>query len=125
MKKGNNFIVVILFCLVLLLGGVLIYLNFFSNYGKYEDVSNFSELSDIFENKLSNYKVENVAKLEKNIVNLNNLTNKEKVEIAYYGIKDKVEDAYNNGIDASLMDDYLKELFGSDFKWKKESILDS
>lgn len=123
MKKGNNFIIIVLVGLILLFGGIYIYLNFFSDYGKYKEVNNFNELVTVFENKFSKYKIENISKLEKNITNLNNLTNKEKVEIAYYGIRDKALDSYTNGIDAKLMDDYLNGLFGNDFKWKKDSIL--
>lgn len=121
--KNNNYVIICLLGLIFILVGLFVYLNFFSDYGNYKDVNNFNELSNVFEDKISSYKLENIAKLERNIVDLNNLKNEEKVDIAYNGINDKVENAYENGIDAKLMDDYLKGLFGSDFKWKKESIL--
>ena len=123
MKKNNDLMLIGLLGLIFILVGLFVYLSFFSDYGNYKDVNNFSELSTVFEEKLDKYNLENVAKLERNIVDLTNLTNKEKVDIAYYGIREKIENAYENGIDGKLMDDYLKELFGPDFKWKKESIL--
>ena len=81
MNKKNDLLLVFISAFTLLLIGAFVYLNFFYDDNKennYKEVDNFSEMSLVFDNLMEENKLENVARLEKNIYDFNKITNDEK-----------------------------------------------
>ena len=45
-----------------------------------------------------------------------------KINLAYYSVKDKIEDIYENGINVEEMENYFKNAFTQTIYWDKSSI---
>lgn len=128
--KKNNIIIVMLSAMILLLSAALIYFMFFYEDGSYTIINtnshtDYKEIKDeniknTFTDVVKNNKLENIAKLEEDIDSFNNLSNKKKIDIGYYGVIDDITDPYSTGIDADLIDNYFKDTFKDNIYIDKE-----
>lgn len=122
-SKKNDLVLVFISAFTLLLIGAFVYLNFFYDDNKennYKEVDNFSEMSVTFNNLMTENKLDNVARLEKNIYDFNKLTNDEKLNIVYRGIFD--ENAYTYGVKVDDMNTYFEKVFYDNITWVKDGI---
>ncbi|HOO67849.1 MAG TPA: hypothetical protein PLC53_00560 [Bacilli bacterium] len=129
-NKKNDITIVILSAIILLLIGLFVYLNFFHNNianentieDNYIEVGNFDELSNTFEEILTDKELYNIAKYEESISDFNSLENEDKIEIAYNSIVDEVEDPYEEGISIDLFNNYFENTYYEDINWDKDDI---
>lgn len=123
MSKRNDLVLVFISAFTLLLIGAFVYLNFFYDDNKennYSEVENFEEMSVTFNNLMTEDKLENVARLERNIYDFNDLTNDEKLNLAYRAIFD--ENAYTYGVKTDDIDSYFSGVFYDKITWVKDGI---
>lgn len=132
--KKNDITIVILSALTLLLIGAFVYLNFsekesneeLDNSNKeieYSDISTNEEIIYIFSDVLEENYISNIAILERDIENFDDLTNIEKLDIAYKMANIEANYIYENGFSADLINNYFDRTFYDNITWNKDDII--
>lgn len=126
--ERNNVVIVILVALLFVITTAIVYFVYFNKpveeekkdsiFVQVEDEKIIKELTDT----IMNNNLEVIASLEKDVDNINTLSNKDKLSVAFPYVFDKTKDAYENGIDTKLFDEYYKNAFNTSIYWNKEDI---
>ena len=128
--KKNNFFIVISVSALYVLIAMLVYSFYFHDYEnkEYQKESIYIEIKDekiINELNLliKDKALDNIAKQEKDIEDLNTINKEEKLYIAYKSIVDKLDNPKENGIEINTIDEYFKNTFKRTMYWDKENIM--
>lgn len=128
--ERNNVVIVILLSLFFLSIAAVVYFIFFyiepeTNKNKivgYIDVKDTYIINEI-EEEIKDFNLSNIAKLERNINNFNiDLTNEEKLDIAFKGATSEDEDIFTDGVEIEDMYEYFKDGFLNNISFNKEDI---
>lgn len=127
-EKNNIVIVIVVAFLFLLIAGVIYYF-YFSDYEEKEkkkeslyikiiDDSIINEL----ENTIKNNNLYVLARLEKDIDDMNSLESSQKLSMAFPVVSKNIDDSLTIGVTPDLVDEYFKNTFKTTMYWDKTDI---
>ena len=126
--KRTEILIVLLAAFTLFLIASFVYLSFFYEEAKkgnginYVLVDSKNEIYNDFYNLIESNRLYNIGRLEKNIIDFNNLANEEKLNFAFDYFMATKEDIYEYGVTTDRMQDYLDSIFLDKISWSKKDI---